>query len=282
LVSPLLLVIAHDQLGNPPVAHAGLSAGEIYAAIRNPYHLAPFSARAHSWASHIRRLLLVTFLFAAGTRRSTLVLRTTAAIGLTHLFVALLLSYLDRSTFVLSGLYLFRPSSLTLFLVLAVAVSSIPERVRARRAVRYGSIALVIGFFGVQVFRLATEGRRGQPLRYEQELVAEISANSRPGDIVLLQPTHEFDSRYLRLHREIDRPTLVSWKFVPTNPADILHWYDLIRRRAALFTHGCSAGFQPRPTLLVVFEKEALERIRDCGPVVWQNGDAALVRMDGS
>jgi hypothetical protein len=282
LVCPILVVIAHDQLGSaPPIAHTTLSAGEIYAAIRNPHHLAPFSTRAHahSWWPHIRWLVLVTVLFIAGTRRSTVVLRTTAAIGLLHLFVALLLSYLDRSTFVLSQLYLFRPSSVTLFLVLAVGMSTIPERLRARRALRQGSVALVIGYVVVEFVRLVLTLERPHTLPYAKELVAAIEAHSQPGDIVLLEPRNEFDARYLRLHRDIDRPTVVSYKFVPTNPADILRWYGLIQRRAALFAHGCSAAFEPRPTLLVVFDAEALERIRDCGPVVWRNGAAAVVRV---
>jgi len=160
-------------------------------------------------------------------------------------------------------------------------VSAIPERVRALRALRYASVALVVGYFGLEAFRSAAVPADDRVLPYEQDLVAQVRANSGPADIVLLEPEYELDARYLRLHRVIDRPTLVSWKFVPTNPADILRWYELLQERNALFAHGCSAGFQPRAALLVVYEKDALERIRDCGPVVWQSGGAALVRVGG-
>ena len=100
--------------------------------------------------------------------------------------------------------------------------------------------------------------------------VADCShqSNSQPDDIVLLEPYQEMSAKYAILHREIPRPTLVSWKFVPSNRVEILRWYALIRARDQLFVGGCGGGIalEPKPALLVTFTADSAQRIGDCGP----------------
>ena len=58
-----------------------------------------------------------------------------------------------------------------------------------------------------------------------------------PGDIVLIDPDVEI--QLLDFERRTGRPTLVMWKFAPTNDADLIAWYRRIKLRRALFDQGC-------------------------------------------
>jgi hypothetical protein len=84
------------------------------------------------------------------------------------------------------------------------------------------------------------------------------------------------------LPRLLDRPTLVSWKFVPTNPVDILHWYDLVQYRNKIFEHGCAEGLAYPIRHLVIADPGALAAVQSCGPIVWQSKQFALVSVSSS
>ena len=70
---------------------------------------------------------------------------------------------------------------------------------------------------------------------------------------------------------------MVSWKFAPTYPTDVLRWYDLIQRRERYFAEGCAEPMLPKVKLLVVFQKDVAERMRHCGERLWEHGDAVLI-----
>ena len=73
----------------------------------------------------------------------------------------------------------------------------------------------------------------------------------------------------------IDRPTLVSYKFVPTNPRDPYRWYDLIQYRAGVFDEDCKGiGRFPVRYLLMMQRRDM--KI-PCGNVVWRSKYFVLV-----
>jgi len=94
--------------------------------------------------------------------------------------------------------------------------------------------------------------------------------------LFLIEPGFE-DPDHLRLHRLIPRPTLVSAKFVPSNPADILRWHSYVDIRDQLFTKGCVVQTQVPVRWLVTFKRGSAARLANCGTPVWPKGAGALI-----
>jgi hypothetical protein len=284
--TPLLAIIFVDQFPAEPVASGELSADVIYSAIRNPHHVAPFHSVAAflSWLPGLIAVVCLAAVLAVLQHHGMLSLAGVAAFwGTLFLLGAFVISYFDRHTYLFGKFYLFRPSSLTLLFALT-AILPLLQRLlptNVRLIWMLGATSIVTAF-SLSVLKMqANDALRPDQLPYVQSLIAAIEANSQPDDIVLLEPYQEMSAKYAILHREIPRPTLVSWKFVPSNRVEILRWYALIQARDQLFVGGCGGGIalEPKPALLVTFTADSAERVGDCGPVVWNNGAVQLTKV---
>ena len=115
------------------------------------------------------------------------------------------------------------------------------------------------------------------PFAGEKALIANaVQRLTSPGDVVLIDPDAELD--WLDFERRTGRPTWVTWKFAPTNDAELITWYRRIEARAAAFSEGC--GVDPgvaRPTFLLATTAAASRLSSSCGPEVFHAGsmDAA-------
>lgn len=285
LMTPLLIVVVPHDLANlvASVPSQGPSADSIYAD-RGAEHIAPFKTRWVFWTWLPGIVVTVSLLgVLAGLHRKKFLppIGVIAATALCYLLVALVIAFLDRHTHALGKFYLFRPSSFALFLTIAAIVLAVRRQCSndARVALALVATAFVTVFAWNAVTRQLDNIRRAPAILFEQELVGAIERNSARQDIVLLEPLHEMRAEYGRLHRVIPRPTLVSWKFAPTSPADVLRWYDLIQKRERLFTRGCATPMEPPVTLLVVFSQATAAKLRDCVEVVWEHEEASLLRV---
>ena len=174
----------------------------------------------------------------------------------------------------LAKFYVFRPSALALFLALAGLVALVSVRLPDGLAgVKALLVFGLVATFAWRTFKTQVDRFRdaGAAKLEHSGLVAAVAAHTRPGDVVLIEPFQEFEPRQLRLHRDIPRPTLVSRKFLPTNPADVLRWNAYLKMRRQLFSAGCSAPSQP-VRWLVTLQPETAARLAGCGPPVWQGG----------
>ena len=284
--APLLVIIFMDQMPAAPVASGELSADVIYSAIRNPHHVAPFHSTAAflSWLPGLIAVVCLAAMLAVLQRHGMLFLVGVAAYwGTLFLLGAFVISYFDRHTYLFGKFYLFRPSSLTLLFALTAIVPLLHRLLPTHgRPVWVLGAASIVMAFSFTVFKTqAKDALHPDKLPYVQSLIAAIESNSQPDDIVLLEPYQEMSAKYAILHREIPRPTLVSWKFVPSNRVEILRWYALIRARDQLFVGGCGGGIalEPKPALLVTFTADSAQRIGDCGPVVWNKGTVQLTKV---
>ena len=285
LTLPLVWLIAQDQLAGGAVPAIRL-ADKIYAT-RAPWHVAPFASRREFWEwtpgiVNIFALLLVLGAVESRQRATApsvaLVLRT-ALFGLAYLLAALAAAFLDRHTQLLGKLFLFRPSSLTLLLALTTIVAlvseGLPEGVAALKSLVV--FALVVSFSWRACKMQVDRSRLRSAIPERGELVAAVVSHTAPGDVILIEPFREFDADYLSLHRQIPRPTLVSWKFVPTNPVDILRWQSYIEMRSDVFAKGCVAPMSMPVRWLVTLRPESVARLANCGPAVWRRGNVALI-----
>jgi hypothetical protein len=289
LVLPLIVVVVpHDLVSlMAPAPADGPSADFIYSELRGAEHMGPFKSR---WAFWLWLPGLVTTLsllaVLAGLRRRKLLVPIgfVAMIGLGYLLLAVGVAFFDRHANYLGKFYMFRPSSLTLLLTITAIVLSIRRACseNARGALVLVSTAFIAAFLW-NAAKLQVDIVRSTPaIPYESELVAAIEKNSAPNDIVLIEPFNEMHNQFVHLHRAIPRPTLVSWKFAPTYPSDVLLWYDLIRRRERYFEQGCAEPMQPRVKLLVIFQKDVAERMRGCGERVWEKEGTVLIAVRDS
>ncbi|HET8623640.1 MAG TPA: hypothetical protein VFM14_08775 [Gemmatimonadales bacterium] len=285
LTLPLAWLIVRDQVIGATPAH-GL-AEQIYAA-RAAWHVAPFRSRGALWnwmPGIVSTVALLLVLGAAGRHhrsddRAGRLVRRTALLGLAYLLVALVAAFADRHTQILAKFYVFRPSTLTLFLSITTIVALLSEwLVNSAAAVESLVVFALVVSVSWQTLRMQVDRSREavSALPQRGELVAAIESHTAPGDVVLIEPVREFDVNYISLHRQIPRPTLVTRKFVPSNWADVLRWHSYLEIRKAVFANGCPARTPIPIRWLVTLQAESAARLASCGPPVWRKANVALI-----
>ncbi len=295
LVSPLLAIIAHDQLVAvttlplPAMVEATTQDVDQIYAFRNAHHVSPFANPVifWRWRNGLVALCVAAVVFLAVRRRkpASALLLPLVGIGLAELALALVISYFDQGRFAFAKFYLFRPSSVTLLLLLCVALIAIRDALPSRFS-SWAALALVlVTLRGLQLEYQHDRMKLGQPVSvpHQAELLEVVRTSSGPDDIVLLDPALDPTFPGIRLNRVIERPTVVAAKFVPTAPQDIRRWDTLLSWRKRLFDGGCARGTDGIPVkLMVTASQAARERVAGCGTVVWQRDDMAVVRLDRS
>jgi hypothetical protein len=207
------------------------------------------------------------------------------------LILSFVLSYFDRHTYLLGPLILFRPNALILLLTIMLGTLWLRQALQGNAARALAIITLAVGFgFAVPravsfadtllspqlpLTRMLTPG--------ERELIAWLRANTSSSATVVIEPTAETDWTlpWLAFERLIGRPTLVSFKFVPTYKADIARWYRLVRWRQAVFEGNCGRLSEQPADYLVTLNAATLTRVAVCGDVVWTNDLYGVVRVAG-
>ena len=222
------------------------------------------------------------YLLLLPRRLSGLLLVPIVGIGLAELVLAVGVSYFDRERLALAKLYMFRPSSATLLCFLVVLLVVVRSAISARyRSILSATLVIVaVGGLLFEVQKDLRNARQSGPVPNQGELIEAVKAASGRNDVVLLDPSVDDNASFVRLNRLIERPTVVTTKFVPTAPHDVRRWYALLQWREKLFENGCQARDDAVPVkLLVSFSADARERIASCGPVIWQRGNTALIRV---
>ena len=285
LVGPLLLLIAYEQLGASGVGSDGLTANVIYAS-RAPHHIAPFLDRAQFriWMPDIAFLfaLSAAFLYLLRTEQAkSRPLVRWVTVLLCYLIAALVLSALDAKTAYLGKFYLFRPSSLILFCAIVAFVglfNDLENKTGIKQRIRQVAFLLLIPVAAMQAIeaRLVDLSHTRRAMFQDiARMNAFIVNTTGPDDIILVQPGGEYVFPMGAMPMLIDRPTLVSYKFIPTNNLDLFRWYDLLQYRDRVFDESCKdIGRYPVRYLLMT---QRPEMKTPCGKVVWQSDNFALV-----
>ena len=289
LVVPLMGVIAWSRIADVAAARATdmPSPDVIYSIIREPHHQSPFLSWAYfrdSWLpGYIESAALLLVCIVVARRhpaRRLRVLATWLAGLLAYLFLVLGPKYLDRDSGVLGKFYLFRPSSLILLLWLMMALA-VTMALSARRAwMARAAFLTIIGpaFLYIQSGRLATDLATDVALDAEKRLLAAaVSRTTNRNDVVLIDP--EVDMQLLDFERRTRRPTLVNWKFAPTNDAELITWYRRMELRQALFDNGCASdAFAAGISYLLTTPTHASRLAATCGPEVFRVGQWVMLR----
>jgi len=294
LCLPMLAILLYEWVlaPMPDISDLDLTITQIYSAFRNPHHVAPFSGRLRAWLPGISWMLAATCLMAVlawqehSERR---VLARWLLVMYTYLILAFVLSYFDRHTYLLGPLILFRPNSLILLLTIMLGALWLRHALRGDGARTLAIITLAVGI-GFAVPRAASFADTllspQLPLTRmltpnERELITWLRGNTSPEATVVIEPTAQTDWTvpWLAFERLIDRPTLVSLKFVPTQKADIARWYRLVRWRKAVFEGDCGRLSEQAADYLVTLNETTLTRVAVCGDIVWTHAAYGVVRI---
>jgi hypothetical protein len=289
LAAPLAGMIAWSRIADTAAARATdvPSPDVIFPIIREPHHQSPFLSWEYfrdNWLPGYRMgagMLLACLAIAwRGPTRRLRVLAVWVAGLLAYLFLVLGPKFLDRDSGVLGKFYLFRPSSLTLLLWLMLTLA-VAVWISQRRAwiLRAGLLVLVGPAFlyivGGQVTRdvLANEALE----EHKRQLAAAVMLATAPGDIVVIDP--DVESQLLDFERRTRRPTLVMWKFAPTNDAELIVWYRRVKLRQTLFDQGCGTDTQGADIAFLLTTPQRASRLAEsCGPEVFRAGQWVMLR----
>ncbi|HKW52807.1 MAG TPA: hypothetical protein VJO12_03885 [Stellaceae bacterium] len=287
-VAPLFALIGWSRLGDARalVPSSDLPSPDvIYSIIRAPWHAAPF-LDSHSfltqWLSGCvaaAAMLVVCIAIACRPEAARWKVTTVWLAGLLgYLLVALAASFFDRHTGMLGKLYLFRPAALTLLLWLAFVMAYLATAGVPRwTALRLAALAVLLPIFLMgAVDRVRADRERAALASGKDALVAALAERAAPGSVVLIDPQIEWS--YLDFERRTGHPSLVAFKFMPTNDPQIVEWYRRMEFRRILFEQGCTAGAAYPVDFLLTTPEHAAALTASCGPVVYATDKLALLR----
>jgi hypothetical protein len=280
-VAPVIIAITGDIfLASSVVPPPGLPPADyIYSILRAPHHVAPFVSSG--WARPVGAALFTSFAIAAlliiWGRRSLFPLQKFAFViaGLALCIpIAFIFSWFDRETGMLGKFYLFRPASPILLLSLFAIAGFWRQRTFSNMESRVMPGILVAVILALTIisgnFR-ASVTRIPDPIR---ELAIAIRVHTGISDPILLDPSIDAEPSLSRL---ANRSTVVNWKFVPTNSAQIYRWWTLLQLRKRVFDGQCpvvGSAFR-----YAVATREGANIIAKCGNIEWQSRQYVLIKL---
>ena len=276
LVAPLCSIIIWSRLADASAALAPdvPPPDVIYSIIREPHHQSPFLTWSYfqdrwlpGYIMAVPMLLFCVWLARNSANPRLRVMAVWLAGLVAYLFLVLGPKFLDRDSGVLGKFYLFRPSSLIELLWLMVALAFViglaGRHARLLRAALFATIGTM--FLYVESGRLVREIAISNASRMQKALLASaVIRLTAPGDLVLIDP--DVEAQWLEFERRTGRPTLVMWKFAPTNDAELITWYRRMQRRQAVFDQGCGVDIVAvQPVLLLTTPATASRLAGTCG-----------------
>ncbi|MAK62774.1 MAG: hypothetical protein CMK09_17530 [Ponticaulis sp.] len=298
-VLPLVVTLGLERMEAVPeyVKEFEYSLNYIYAAIRNPHHIAPFASMdgITFWIQGFINIVIVAsgLLFLRFTisneddRRYINII-----IGLhAYLVLALIISFIDQKTYLLAAFYMFRPAALTLLLTLLILARLVTRHTGTKNLETRSFLALcalgVVLSGPVTSFLADTVNYKGvsveaQLSEDERQLVDWIRDNTNADDAFLLSPTVSGDygpPKWLGFEMYTGRPAVVQFKFVATAKADLAKWYRDITNSRKLLGGDCNAT-ELLPFDYIVYSDEAPNKgLEDCTVEVAAFGNARLLQI---
>jgi hypothetical protein len=203
------------------------------------------------------------------------------SVGCAYLLLAVVASAFDDSGF-FGPFTIFRPSSLTLFLALVLAVKWLEfpaERAAPLKLVALGA-AMAVAAPALASDAVAPVREQRQARALTEPLYDFARTASAPAAVFMIEPGLE--RRLLSFERSAERALLVMNKFVPSSPDAILEWYRRRLFQNELFTDGCKRGPDYRVDYLIASSDAAETLIRTCGPVVFEHENLSVIRNEST
>lgn len=301
-VLPLLAIVVYDQYGSGAAAVPahGMTADFLYSVLRVPHHTQPFTDlyRLGFWLNGVVATagLLAAFLLLAGKGDvAGRPLYLWLALLLLYLLLVFALSAFDVKSGALGKFLPFRPSALTLFFCITALLLAVRRVAGATSSGSAGSagdaspLTLQKAAFLVVVplFLWVAAKEHVKTIAFGfgyddlPQVLRFLEQQAGPEDIVLTDPQADMQPIGAHLPRLIKSPTLVNFKFVPLNPADIYRWWDLLEFRKAVYAGTCPKPGDRAVRFLLYIGRPAAETPA-CGEVVFRSSNFMVAELPPS
>ena len=293
LVLPMvgLLIYENKLLPPPDVSGLEFTIDQIYSDIRNPHHIAPFKEGHFRWTGGFVFFLLFSgFLYLVKRRQIFWNSNFVFWVGGLHLYLvaALVVAWFDRHTQLLGKFYLFRPASFIYLLCLLVLFDAVSKHWLASNEKRLKIVAslFLLVAVGALVIKLPSMVRSSPDSLMssmggeEKELIQWIRTNTPEGTVILIPESSGKPLNSMNFEQLIDRPTLVSWKFVPTTRYEIALWYKRILLKREIYEGKCDSIKQLNVNHVLAVNQMQSDKISQCGKPLYSSGSYVLFTIN--
>ena len=285
LVLPMVGLLIYENKILPPPDVSGLefTIDQIYSDIRNPHHVAPFKEGHFRWTGGFVFFLLFSGLLYLTKRRQVFwnLNFVLWVIGL-HLYLvaALVIAWIDRNTQLLGKFYLFRPASFIYLLCLLVLFDAVTKHwlITSQKRVKIVTIiflVVAVGALAIKVPRMlqsSPDSLMSSLGGEEKELIQWIRTNTPEGTVILIPESSGKPLNSMNFEQLIDRPTLVSWKFVPTTRYEIALWYKRILLKREIYEGKCDSIKQLNVSHVLAVNQLQVDKLSNCGKLLYSIG----------
>jgi hypothetical protein len=293
LVLPMiwLLIYENQILPAPDMSGLEFSIDQIYSDIRNPHHVAPFKEGHFRWTGgFVFFLVLSGFLYLVKRRQLFRNSNFMLWVGGLHIYliVALVVAWFDRDTQLLGKFYLFRPASFIYLLCLLILFDAVNKHWIADSEKR---LKIINGLFvlvaaGALVIKLPGIVRSSPDSLIrslgdeEKQLVEWIRTNIPEGTVILIPESSGKPLNSMNFEQLINRPTLVSWKFVPTTRYEIALWYKRILLKREIYEGKCDSIKQRNVSHVLAVNQLQIDKLSQCGVSLYYTESYTLVSIN--
>jgi hypothetical protein len=290
LVLPMiwLLIYENQILPAPDMSGLEFTIDQIYSDIRNPHHVAPFKEGHFRWTGGFVLFLVFSgFLYLVKRRQLFWNSNFVLWVGGLHLYLiaALVVAWFDRDTQLLGKFYLFRPASFIYLLCLLILFDAVNKHWIADSEKR---LKIINGLFvlvaaGALVIKLPGIVRSSPDSLIrslgdeEKQLVEWIRTNIPEGTVILIPESSGKPLNSMNFEQLINRPTLVSWKFVPTTRYEIVLWYKRIQFKREIYEGKCDSIKQLNVSHVLTVNPAQTEKLSLCGEPLYSSGSYVLL-----
>jgi hypothetical protein len=247
-IIPFIYLLAPYQNTNIEsfnLGHINLTPNQIYS-LRHKHHVLPFYNS--EW---LNRFIFFTFnLLAIGFLAFRIKYKEPISklIFSLHLYLlfAFLISFFDMTTNYFGKVYLFRPASLIMLFMLLICADYI---FKIKNISKYFFIFSLLTVSSLSLFK---EFKRIQNLTFNYKLFDKLIPEQREtlnfiskfvnqNDVLLVEENGNSALNELNFELLTNKPSLVNWKFVPTNDFSITRWYKLNLLKRQAFMGDCNS-----------------------------------------
>jgi len=289
LVLPMVGLLIYENKILPPPDVSGLefTIDQIYSDIRNPHHVAPFKDGYFHWSGgFIFFLLFSGFLYLVKRRQLFWNSNFVLWVGALHLYLlsAFVIAWFDRHTQLLGKFYLFRPAALTYLLCLLVLFDVVTKHWLAISEKRVKVVTILffvvaVGALVIKVPRMVKSSPDSLMRSLggdETQLIQWIRTNIPEGTVILIPESSGKPLNSMNFEQLIDRPTLVSWKFVPTTRYEIALWYKRILLKREIYEGKCDSIKQINVSHVLAVNQLQADKLSQCGEPLYASGSYVL------
>ena len=283
LSSPILFIAAYGFLGTNFEQDPSLpSPSYIYSYIRQYKMVLPFYSISHFLINWLPGILLHMGLFAGiillkrKEDQKSDKLYSLLIVSSVILILLLVISLFDKEG-VIAKFYPYRYTSLLLFLFITFYLSNINSTFTDQQE-NLSLISLVI-LCPFLLVNLATNTAYEYKEVYIQDnnkesLYEYIEANTKKNEIILIHP--ELEEKLFDFERELNRPTLVTFKYIPSSKEGLTEWYKRREFKAQIFQKKVNENTYPFS--YKIYPNDDIDKSIE-GQVIFKNPDYTLLEV---